>query len=139
MTTMGTMTEMILITNRKTKKMKIKGTIKNLASPPVDDNQIDPLRGYPIYPAGEDVYSKFKEEQDIDPSDISMIKVLNVDEKAGSNLVKVVKENISGNDLDVPGSELDDKMEDIGSEDEENNYYSIGGDDHENLDEDKGE
>jgi hypothetical protein len=32
---------------------------------------------------------------------------------------------------------LDDAQENIGSEDEENNYYSLGGDDHENLDEDK--
>ena len=30
--------------------------------------------------------------------------------------------------LDVPGSELDDAQEEIGSEDEENNYYSMGGD-----------
>jgi hypothetical protein len=37
--------------------------------------------------------------------------------------------------LDVPGSELDDKDEEIGEEDEENNYYSIGGDDHSDLDE----
>ncbi|MBK8392362.1 MAG: hypothetical protein IPL23_25235 [Saprospiraceae bacterium] len=43
----------------------------------------------------------------------------------------------TGNDLDVPGSELDDQMEDIGSEDEENNYYSIGGDLHEDLEENK--
>ena len=43
-----------------------------------------------------------------------------------------------GNDLDVPGSELDDKQENIGSEDEENNYYSLGGDGHNNLEEDKG-
>jgi hypothetical protein len=33
-----------------------------------------------------------------------------------------------GDSLDVPGSELDDNMEDIGEEDEENNYYSLGGD-----------
>lgn len=33
----------------------------------------------------------------------------------------------SGDDLDVPGSELDDEQEDIGEEDEENNYYSLGG------------
>ena len=33
-----------------------------------------------------------------------------------------------GDSLDVPGSELDDDMEDIGEEDEENNYYSLGGD-----------
>jgi hypothetical protein len=34
--------------------------------------------------------------------------------------------DLSGDDLDVPGSELDDDQEDIGSEDEENNYYSRG-------------
>jgi hypothetical protein len=41
----------------------------------------------------------------------------------------------SPSDLDVPGSELDDESENIGSEDEENNYYSLGGDDKENLEE----
>ena len=33
-----------------------------------------------------------------------------------------------GGDLDVPGAELDDADEDIGEEDEQNNYYSLGGD-----------
>jgi hypothetical protein len=46
---------------------------------------------------------------------------------------------MTGSDLDIPGAELDDEQESIGSEDEENNYYSLGGDDHENLDEDKGD
>jgi hypothetical protein len=36
---------------------------------------------------------------------------------------------VSGSDLDVPGSEEDDSNEDIGEEDEENNPYSLGGDD----------
>ena len=45
----------------------------------------------------------------------------------------------TGEDLDIPGAELDDEQEEIGSEDEENNYYSIGGDNHNDLDEDKGE
>ena len=40
--------------------------------------------------------------------------------------------NISASDLDVPGANLDDADEDIGSEDEENNEYSLGGDDHPN-------
>ena len=116
--------------------MKINKTIKNLASPPDDDNHGGLLPGYPLYPVSQDIYSKYKEEKDIDPADISLIKELNPDEKTESNQVKVVEEGISsGNDLDVPGSELDDKMEDIGSEDEENNFYSIGGDAHENLDE----
>jgi hypothetical protein len=39
-------------------------------------------------------------------------------------------------DLDVPGSELDDANESVGEEDEENNYYSLGGDRHESQEED---
>ena len=45
---------------------------------------------------------------------------------------------MTGSDLDIPGSELDKELEITGSEDEENNYYSLGGDDHNDLDEDKG-
>lgn len=51
---------------------------------------------------------------------------------------KDFEEDMSGDDLDVPGSELDDQQESIGSEDEENNYYSLGGDNHNNLEEDNG-
>lgn len=40
-------------------------------------------------------------------------------------------------DLDVPGADLDDESEELGEEDEENNYYSLGGDRHENLEEDQ--
>jgi len=37
--------------------------------------------------------------------------------------------NVSGSDLDVPGSEDDDANEEIGEEDEENNSYSLDGED----------
>lgn len=37
------------------------------------------------------------------------------------------KHDLSGNDLDVPGTDADDANEKIGEEDEENNSYSIGG------------
>jgi hypothetical protein len=37
--------------------------------------------------------------------------------------------------LDVPGEEQDDLNESLGEEDEENNYYSLGGDRQENLEE----
>jgi hypothetical protein len=43
--------------------------------------------------------------------------------------------DFSAQDLDIPGSELDDDKEAIGSEDEENNSYSLGGDNHEDLEE----
>jgi hypothetical protein len=34
-------------------------------------------------------------------------------------------QNVDGNDLDVPGTEMDDDDEAIGEEDEENNLYSV--------------
>ena len=45
-----------------------------------------------------------------------------LNEKASSNA-------ISGSDLDVPGANDDDLDEETGEEDEENNPYSLGGDD----------
>ena len=61
------------------------------------------------------------------PKDLSMD--MGEDEALLKNRVWPV--DMAGEDLDVPGSELDDKNEAIGSEDEENNSYSIGGDRHE--------
>ena len=46
--------------------------------------------------------------------------------------------DFAGSDLDVPGAEDDDYNESTGSEDEENNSYSIGGDNHNDLEEDQG-
>jgi hypothetical protein len=37
-----------------------------------------------------------------------------------------LKDRVSGDDIDVPGSEDDDENEEIGEEDEENNNYSLG-------------
>jgi hypothetical protein len=36
--------------------------------------------------------------------------------------------DVSGSDLDISGADLDDPLEEIGEEDEENNFYSLGGD-----------
>lgn len=93
--------------------------------------------GYPSYPASDDIYSKFKEESSLNPEDPSKVKAPN--EKKGTNNEKDFTDDVSGNDLDVPGAELDDEQENIGSEDEENNLYSLGGDNHNDLEEDKGD
>ena len=50
---------------------------------------------------------------------------------------KDFEDDLSGGDLDIPGAELDDSNEEIGEEDEENNYYSLGGDNHDDLEESK--
>jgi hypothetical protein len=97
------------------------------------------LPGYPLYPADEDIFRQSKEEGDINPEDITKTKSLNEPNVAGENNEKDFKDDVSGSDLDVPGSELDDEQEKNGNEDEENNYYSLGGDGHSDLDENKGE
>lgn len=52
---------------------------------------------------------------------------------------KDFEEDMAGGDLDIPSSELDYAMEAIESEDEENNHYSIGGDNHNDLEENNGQ
>jgi hypothetical protein len=104
-----------------------------------DNDEINNLQGYPLYSSEEDVYNNYQEEKDINPEDISKTKESNKMDKAGKTNEKDFTDDVSGSDLDVPGSELDDKQENIGSEDEENNYYSLGGDDSNELEEDKGE
>lgn len=92
--------------------------------------------GYPESPIKEGAYSVWREEKDLDPEDPTKMKAPN--EKPGTMNEKDFEKDVSGDDLDVPGSELDDDQEAIGSEDEENNYYSLGGDAHNNLDENNG-
>jgi len=95
------------------------------------------LQGYPPYPPSEDIYSKYQEEKEINPEDISKKIASNENDSVGINNEKDFDDDVSGSDLDIPGSEMDDEQENTGSEDEENNYYSLGGDDHNDLDEDK--
>lgn len=74
------------------------------------------------YPASDDIYNKGKEETAINPEDVSKKKSHEtVVGKMNDEPLGTIK---TGVDLDVPGSELDDQQENIGSEDEENNYYS---------------
>jgi hypothetical protein len=119
--------------------MKNKNKSTDPSAQQSDKKEKNDLPGYPLYPAGEDIYKKSQEEGSINPEDILKTKALNENEHAGKNNEKDFAEDQSGNDLDVPGSELDDEQENSGNEDEENNYYSLGGDGHSDLDEDKGD
>jgi hypothetical protein len=118
--------------------MKAKNDNNQLSDMQADGQTINDLPGYPLYPEGDDIFSRCREEQDLNPEDISKIKAFNSGTRSGSHANLNEKGGLHGSDLDVPGSELDDEKEEIGSEDEENNYYSIGGDDHNDLDENKG-
>jgi hypothetical protein len=116
---------------------KVQKTIHAEQMPDIDENDI--LMEYPLYPDSEDIYKKFKKEKNIDPEDISREKFSGKSVKGRTNIEEESNEDASGRNLDIPGSELDDEQEDVGNEDEENNYYSIGGDNHNDLDEDKNE
>ena len=71
-------------------------------------------------------------DADVNDDDLAVLNSTNDEIGVPQN---VSKEDIN-TDLDIPGSELDDENEKIGEEDEENNYYSLGGDRHENQEED---
>lgn len=77
----------------------------------------DDLPGYPEYGKDEDIYLNAKEEDEIDPEDIYNKKYSGYEDDSFED------------DLDIPGSELDDDLEDTGNEDEENNYYSLSDND----------
>jgi hypothetical protein len=121
------------------KQMKKKSKNKKKPGRKIDAEIKDNVTGYPLYPASEDIYSKYKEEKNINPDDVSKIKESTENENIETDHQKDSNNDLFGNDLDIPGSELDDEQENIGNEDEENNYYSLGGDDHDDLEEDKGE
>jgi hypothetical protein len=100
-----------------------------------NNNNAD-LPGYPVYPASQDIYSKEEKVTNINPDDNSEI----TDVKSGTTWNEEDYDTtLSGDDLDVPGSEIEGNEDAPGKEDEENSYYSIGGDDHDDLDESHGE
>jgi len=86
-----------------------------------DEDKKFPL---PIYKKEDDIYNQDEE--------VSLGNAHNPKSKKSAK-----KDKDPADDLDIPGTELDDRDEAIGEEDEENNYYSLGGDRHEDLEEDK--
>ncbi len=80
-------------------------------------------------------------ENDISPLELELLNGAGINESAGDDDVLLALtqlddtdddgdklnevSDITGEDLDVPGSEIDDENETLGNEDEENNSYSI--------------
>jgi hypothetical protein len=93
----------------------------------IKDTPVDNL----TYPASEDIYSKSKKEVYSDTEDPLAETMIN--ENSGTVVNKDDGDVFILPTLDVPGAELDDEMEKIGSGDEENNYYSLGQDNHNDL------
>lgn len=75
-------------------------------------------------------------EYDITPEDKKALgpKGLSMDGGDDEELLeRSRKVDFAGDDLDIPGSDLDDAQEARGSEDEENNHYSLGSDHNDGL------
>ena len=89
------------------------------------------MPGQPLSDEG-DLGIQMGTEADVTDDDLAILNSEN--EEIG--LPQNVSNEDLNTDLDVPGSELDDENENIGEEDEENNYYSLGGDRQESNEED---
>jgi hypothetical protein len=100
----------------------------------VNKQEDEDASAYPLYPATVDIYNQSKNEGEL--STDSNTEIADQTSVIRDWHDKEFNPDSVNSDLDVPGADLDDKDEKIGSEDEENNYYSIGGDDHNDLDED---
>lgn len=91
---------------------------KNSPSPGEEDN--------------DDLNMRTGSDADVNDDDLAVLNSTNDEIGTPQN---VSNEDLN-TDLDIPGTELDDDNESIGEEDEENNYYSLGGDRHESQEED---
>jgi hypothetical protein len=80
----------------------------------------------------DDLGLKMGTEGDVNDDDLAVLNSADAEIGTPQN----VSNEDMDTDLDIPGSELDDDNEAIGEEDEENNYYSLGGDRHESQEED---
>lgn len=91
--------------------------------PREDDDEIRIVSGTEADVTSEDLLILGDKDADQD---------LGEDELVGNARVDEIEEE---GDLDIPGAEMNDE-EALGQDDEENNYYSLGGDRHESLEED---
>ena len=116
--------------------MKSKKTRTNPDLQEKTNYKSDNPEGYPKYPESEDIYGKYHKDRTINPEDPTGKRERSDIMKTGVFNEKDFDDDLTGSDLDIPGPELDDELELTGGEDEENSYYSLGGDEHSNLDED---
>jgi len=133
---------------------KTENTDKDYPGYPHYPAEEDAMRGKPTGAAdeGDENGIVMGTDADVSKEDLDLLNRAeqNMDTPDATNLVHAELDNTdedgdplnedegtyTGDELDVPGSELDDNDERIGEEDEENNYYSLGGDEKENLEED---
>lgn len=104
------------------KKSETTPAHKSAKSNPKGDKKYASLEPYP---ASEDVYSQDEIDSSVDPDDPTRRKARNEAPDAPNE--KDFQDDMTGEDLDIPGNGEDEHSRANGDEDEENNYYSLGG------------
>lgn len=97
-------------------------------------------KNHPLAAEGDDVERTTPADSDVTAEELKLIgsDELNSDMGEDDELKKRTWEvDMVGEDLDIPGPEPDVENENIADDDEENNLFSLGGDRHDDLDEDK--
>jgi hypothetical protein len=87
--------------------------------------------GYPLYPEEEDIYMKAKKDRKLNPDVVTSFAL-----PKGPANKQSLNEDLLEENLDLLEFEPDDEVK-LGIEDEENSYYSLGGDDHIDLEENR--
>lgn len=122
-----------IMDKRNNKEIKI--DVENLSRKSKVLSKYDDLNNQENSMSGDITLTGEQTSSEKNDSDITSEDLLALGESERRFGLEIGKE---GDQLDVPGAEEDDPNEKIGEEDEENNYYSLGGDAHENLSEDQG-
>lgn len=95
--------------------------MKNKHDQSIENEKQTNFLGCTPYPASEDILNKQPERLDINVERIG-------ESKEENEINPIIDDGLYDSnlesDLDIPGAELDDVDEAIGSEDEENNFYS---------------
>ncbi len=120
---------------KKIDKITPKDKERNISEQERNNEDKDDFPGYPHYPASEDIFNR---EKEVDLNTEDLTKVKNTIHNPGERNQKSFLQDMTGEDLDIPGSKADEAKSNAGKEDEENNYYSLGGDNHNDLEEDNG-
>lgn len=89
----------------------------------------DPEEGYPLYPEEEDIYIRGRKDRKLNTDDVTNFTL-----QKESRDKHLVNEDLPGDTLELLDIEPDEEVL-LGIEDEENSYYSLGGDDHIDLEE----
>jgi hypothetical protein len=104
-----------------------------------ENQKVDPEKKYEIEKENMDIKSadELAKEAEVTSEDMEALgpKGLSMDMQDDERLKqRANKVDFEGKDLDIPGRGMDDDQENIGAEDEENNHYSLGSDENDQLD-----